>query len=161
MNIEYTDSNSSEFKKTENSTETINTVLEKNSHEITLGNNKNIKYDHVKKMEIKKKIDKIKKKEYLIDIFKILTSQTEQFSENNNGIFIFFHDLPDEIYEKVDNYVNNIYKLHKANNNSSTVFNSESIMETSDKSLDKLLTNKEKMIYRRKKYEEYISNNQD
>ena len=117
-------------------------------------------------MEIKKKIEKIKKKEYLIDIFKILTSQTSNgdYSENNNGIFIFFHDLPDEIYEKVDNYVNNIYRMHKTNINSNNIFNSEiseNLTETSDKNIDKHLTNKEKMIFRRKKYEEYLSHNQE
>jgi hypothetical protein len=169
MEVEYTDSNSSEFKKSESNFETsdVNNMFETNSKNvITLGSNKSAKFDHFKKMEIKKKIEKIKKKEYLIDIFKILTSQTSNgdYSENNNGIFIFFHDLPDEIYEKVDNYVNNIYRMHKTNINSNNIFNSEiseNLTETSDKNIDKHLTNKEKMIFRRKKYEEYLSHNQE
>ena len=46
-----------------------------------------------------------------------LTSESKDYSENNNGVFIFFHDLPDEVYEKVEAYVNNIYKLYKNNSN--------------------------------------------
>lgn len=168
MEVEYTDSNnsSSELKKSENTLDTsnINNALQKNSvNVITLNSHKNGKFDHVKKMEIKKKIEKIKKKEYLIDIFKIITSHTQDYSENNNGVFIFFHDLSDEIYEKVDNYVNNIYRLYKTNN-SANIFNSEiseSINENSEKNIDKQLTNKEKIIFRRKKYEEYLSHNQE
>jgi hypothetical protein len=169
MEVEYTDSNNSnsEKKDTENSfsTNDINNIIENNnSTEITLNPQKQPKYDHNKKMEIKKKIEKIKKKEYLIDIFKIITSHTQDYSENNNGVFIFFHDLSDEIYEKVENYVNNIYRLYKTNNTSTTIFNSEiseSINEISEKNMDKNLTNKEKIIFRRKKYEEYLSHNQE
>jgi hypothetical protein len=170
MEVEYTDSNnsSSELKKTENTFDAsdINSAIETNSSSnvITLNAQKSVKFDHVKKMEIKKKIEKIKKKEYLIDIFKIITSHTQDYSENNNGVFIFFHDLSDEIYEKVDNYVNNIYRLYKTNNNSGNIFNSEiseSIGDNSEKNIDKHLTNKEKIIFRRKKYEEYLSHNQE
>jgi len=168
MEVEYTDSNNSasELKKSENSFDTsgTNNMLEKNSQNVVTLNSKIAKFDHSKKMEIKKKIEKIKKKEYLIDIFKIITSQTQDYSENNNGVFIFFHDLSDETYEKVDNYVNNIYRLYKTNSNSANIFNSEvseSLIETSEKNIDKHLTNKEKMIFRRKKYEEYLSHNQE
>lgn len=159
MDIEYSNNNN----ETQNN---INNLSETNvENEINLPP-KISKYDHLKKMEIKKKIEKIKKKEYLLDIFKIITSESKDYSENNNGVFIFFHDLSDETYEKVENYVNNIYKIHKnnINNNSASIFNSE-ISETlndyPNKDNDKNLTNKEKMILRRKKYEEYLSHNQN
>jgi hypothetical protein len=166
MEVEYTKNNDLDncIIQQENHSTNINNLLDNNlEDEITL---KSIKYDHIKKMEIKKKIEKIKKKEYLLDIFKIITSESRDYSENNNGVFIFFHDLSDEIYEKVENYVNNIYKLHKnnINNNSASIFNSdisESINDYSEKDNDKNLTNKEKMILRRKKYEEYLTHNQN
>jgi hypothetical protein len=159
MDTEYSDNND----KPQNN---INILLEKNLENEITSKSKVSKYDHIKKMEIKKKIEKIKKKEYLLDIFKIITSGTKDYSENNNGVFIFFHDLTDEVYEKVDNYVNNIYKMHKNNisNNSTSIFNSElseTINDNSEKDNDKNLTNKEKMILRRKKYEEYLSHNQN
>lgn len=128
----------------------------------------NSKYDHNKKLELVHKINKIKKKEYLMNIFQIITIETKDYTENNNGVFIFFHNLPDNIYEKVDAYVNMIYKLHTKSLKIKNVFNSdisENIIENSDtieidNNIDKDFSNKEKMIMRRKKYEEYISQNQ-
>lgn len=166
MEVENTDINNSDNRaiQQENHSNNIDNLLENNiGNEITL---KTTKYDHTKKMEIKKKIEKIKKKEYLLDIFKIITSESKDYSENNNGVFIFFHDLSDETYKKVENYVDNIYKLYKnnINNNSASIFNSEiseSINDYPDKNNDKNLTNKEKMILRRKKYEEYLYHNQN
>jgi len=124
------------------------------------------KYTHNKKIELVKKINKIKKKEYLINIFKIINSTSNDYTENNNGIFIFFHNLNDETYEKIETYVNMIYKLHQ-NTSIKSIFSSELsdnfivISEMSDTIDDnKELSNKEKMIMRRKKYEEYITHNQ-
>jgi hypothetical protein len=170
MEVDYNDCNdcnniTSDLNKiSEENLTNINNLLEKNqTNLITINNAKITKFSHDKKMEIKKKIEKIKKKEYLVDIFKII-EQAKEFTENTNGVFFFFHDLPDEIYEKLDNYVNNIYKLHKKNTSVSNVLNSEiseTINDTSDKNIDKHLTNKEKVIFRRKKYEEYLNHNQE
>lgn len=132
------------------------------------------KYDYNKKIDLVKKINKIKKKEYLINIFKIILLYSKDYTENNNGIFVFFHNLDNDAYEKLENYVNLIYKMHRIqNNNALTVFTSEisdsefnasdSIINASDSvgvTNNKELSNKEKMIMRRKKYEEYITQNQ-
>jgi len=64
-------------------------------------------------MEIIKKINKNKKKEYLLDIFKIITHYSKDYTDNNNGVFIFFHNLEDEAYEQIENYVNKNYKIYK------------------------------------------------
>ena len=124
------------------------------------------KYDYSKKTMLVKKINKIKKKEYLLNIFKIIIKYNKEFSENNNGIFIFFHNLTDETYEKLEMYVNYIYKLHFKNNNSElsdTIKNSDIISTLENKKeilLSNNLSNKEKSLLRRKKYEEYITHNQ-
>ena len=124
------------------------------------------KYDYSKKTMLVKKINKIKKKEYLLNIFKIIIKDNKDFSENNNGIFIFFHNLTDETYEKLEMYVNYIYKLHLKNNNSElsdTIKNSDIISTLENKKeilLSNNLSNKEKSLLRRKKYEEYITHNQ-
>ena len=68
------------------------------------------KYDHNKKAELVRRINKIKKKEYLINIFNIITASSKDYTENTNGVFIFFHNLEDDVYEKLESYVNNIYK---------------------------------------------------
>jgi len=123
------------------------------------------KFDYLKKMNLVKKINKIKKKDYLINIFKIITKDSKDFSENNNGIFIFFHNLSDETYEKLDIYVNYIYKIYYKNNNSelSDIMNISDIKSTIDNKKEILLqnnlSNKEKTLLKRKKYEEYITYN--
>lgn len=104
----------------------ISTISIKNNSHLIIDNTEIIinaknkeKYDYDKKMEIVKKINKIKKKEYLIHIFKIITQDNKDYTENNNGIFIFFHNLTDDIYDKIEIYINYIYKLHKCNANNS------------------------------------------
>jgi len=175
MEIEFYDSINKQTKNDERNLEknNINNILtskklSNNNGEIILTNNKIISYDHSKKMELVKKINKIKKKEYLIDIFKIITTETKDYTENNNGIFLLFHNLSDETYEKVESFVNIIYKMHKISTINTSIFNSEiseNINNLSDFSenstIDKNLSNKEKVIMRRKKYEQYLNHNQD
>jgi hypothetical protein len=135
--------------------------------------NKESKYDYSKKLQLVRKINKIKKKDYLLNIFKIILKDNKDFSENNNGVFIFFHNLTDETYEKLELYVNYIFKLHQKNTNSelsdsirnSDIISSIAIGNTSDNKKEIHITgnlsNKEKSLLRRKKYEEYITCNQN
>ena len=127
-------------------------------------------YDHNKKMELVKKINKIKKKEYLINIFKIILLHSKDYTENNNGVFIFFHNLSDDVYDQIDSYVNKIYKMHKkSSSNILNIYNSEVsdsqnfLSDTIEIDIDndKNLSNKEKLIMRRKKYEKYLDQNQE
>lgn len=151
----------------------FNTIIDSSNYEQYL-EEKNIvikrKYDYTKKMELIKKIQKIKKSEYLINIFKIIKLESKKYNINNYGIFVMFHDLSDEVYENIENYVNSIYKLHKKPLNIVNIYDSEysenqliqSIL--SDKiELDneKNLSNKEKVILKRKKYEKYLDQNRD
>ena len=139
------------------------------SNDIVLENKNDSKFDYNKKMELVKKINKIKKKEYLINIFKIITSENKDYTENTNGVFIFFHNLSDDTYEKLETYVNYIYKLHSKNNQNINVLsdslnsiNVSELLEISSSATDvnKNLSNKEKMLLRRRNYEEYINFNQ-
>jgi hypothetical protein len=134
--------------------------------------NKESKYDYSKKLQLVKKINKIKKKDYLLNIFKIILKDNKDFSENNNGVFIFFHNLSDETYEKLEMYVNYIFKLHQKNSNSElsdSIRNSDIISSIAISNVDNKkeiyiannLSNKEKSLLRRKKYEEYITCNQN
>ena len=125
-------------------------------------------YDHNKKMELVKRINKIKKKEYLINIFKIILLHSKDYTENNNGVFVFFHNLEDEVYDQIENYVNKIYKMHKkSSSNILNIYNSELsdsqnfCSDTIEIDNDKNLSNKEKLIMRRKKYEKYLDQNQE
>jgi hypothetical protein len=129
--------------------------------------NKETKFDYSKKLQLVRKINKIKKKDYLLNIFKIIIKDNKDFSENNNGVFIFFHNLTDETYEKLEMYVNYIFKLHQKNISSelSDSIKNSDIISTYENKKEILiagnLSNKEKSILRRKKYEEYITCNQN
>jgi hypothetical protein len=147
----------------------INQIID----EIIDPKNKESKYDYSKKLSLVRKINKIKKKDYLLNIFKIILKDNKDFSENNNGVFIFFHNLTDETYEKLEMYVNYIFKLHQKNTTSEfsdSIKNSDIIsslpLDTFGDNKKEILiasnlSNKEKSLLRRKKYEEYITCNQN
>lgn len=129
-------------------------------------------YDHMKKTELVKKINKIKKKEYLLNIFKIILLHSKDYTENNNGVFIFFHNLSDDVYNQIETYVNHIFKIHKKSDNILNIYNSEysdsNLSETFLRDSDIIemknknsLSNKEKLIMRRKNYESYLNKNQE
>ena len=139
----------------------IDIVIEK---EIVINKN----FDHAKKLELVKKISKIKKKEYLLNIFKIIKTHSEDYNINNNGVYVFFHNLPDEVYEQIETYVNNIYKMHKKSSNVlNSIYNSDlsdsqfMLSDTIEIENEKQLSNKEKLIMKRKKYEQYLDQNQE
>lgn len=72
-------------------------------------NEKNIKYNFEFKMKLKNRIEKIKNKKCLTEIFEIINPNNEKCMENTHGIFIFIHNLDDTIYKKLDLYLENLY----------------------------------------------------
>ena len=66
-------------------------------------------YDYNFKIELSKKIYKIKSKKILYEIFLIISQYTKNYTQNDNGTFVFFHNLPDIVYFKINKYVNRIY----------------------------------------------------
>ena len=67
------------------------------------------KYNYEFKINLKNKIEKIKKKSNLVKIFMIINDEDAGYVENNNGIFMYIHDLKDITYNKLDKYINSIY----------------------------------------------------
>ena len=65
-------------------------------------------YNYEFKINIKNKIEKIKKKSHLVKIFMIINEENKDFVENNNGIFMYIHDLKDSTYKKLNFYLNAI-----------------------------------------------------
>lgn len=161
----------------------FNTLIGSNSYESNGSDldEKNIvikkKYDYDKKMELVKKIQKIKKSDYLVNIFKIIKADSDNYNINNNGVFIFFHDLSDEVYERIENYVEHIYKLHKKSHSDRiNIYDTECseyleysenqiiqtiLSDTIELKNEKELSNKEKVIKRRKNYAKYLEQNQN
>jgi hypothetical protein len=75
--------------------------------------------------------------------------------------------LPDEVYEQIETYVNNIYKMHKKSSNIMNLYGSDLSdtqyinSDTIEIENEKELSTKEKQIMRRKKYENYLNQNQE
>lgn len=127
-------------------------------------------YTHDKKKKLADRISKIKKKEHMIKIFEIIYKENKSITENNNGIFMFFHTLSDETYKKIEDYLKQIEK-NKIDNKSKIV-NSETYpikkkeyqpyaqdeIVSQEDIIPKLkFSNKEKNIIKRRKYYKTIN----
>lgn len=63
-------------------------------------------------------INKIKNKDKLINVYKIISKEKNlNFSYNENGIFILFNDMSNEICYNLDNYISSIKKQKLLNSN--------------------------------------------
>ncbi len=120
---------------------------------------------HEKKKKIKDDIEKIKRKKHLIEIYNIINEdENTNKTENNNGIFFTFNNLHNSTYLKLENYLTEINK----NNNKNTSKFSQTISESTSSDMKKImlksnirLSNLEKNIIKRSKYEQIINNNKD
>ena len=118
---------------------------------VVLGEDTSSIYDHRKKLELMNKIKKIVKKDYLADIFDIITTETSDYNENINGIFIFFHNLSNDVYEKIEIYVDDIYRRHS--------INFSEIKTKSDVNSNIEFSKTKTKYYENKKYYENYNNN--
>jgi len=64
-------------------------------------------YDYDAQKKLAKKINKIKEREYLIAIIKIIKTLNPDvlITENENGMFIKFNTLTQETYKRIDNFL--------------------------------------------------------
>ena len=62
-------------------------------------------YPYDKKKRLAKKISTLKKKEDMVKILEIIYEDNKNITENQNGLFMFFHKLNDSTYHKIDLYL--------------------------------------------------------
>ena len=118
------------------------------------------------KKQLANKIKKIKKKKYLKKIATIILDHKGNYIENDNGLFMFFHNLENETYVELDKCVSNIQnKINKKLNKKKESPMSDTTYEpyiTNDllknHSLLKL-SNAEKNIIKRKAYDIKLEKN--
>ncbi len=137
------------------------------------------KYSYKYKKKIADRINKIKNKKDFVKIFEIIQSdksdKKNQITENNNGLFLLFHNLKDETYVEIEKYLKILNKKRRYYKDS---VNSEDIASNTDlykpyaidefpsqKGISPKLkySNKEKNIIKKKRYEMNINseNNDD
>jgi len=114
-------------------------------------------YTHEQKEKLARRISKIKNKQKLIDILKIIQKDAsyDGMTENNNGIFMLFHKLSNDTYFKIEKYLKKNFNITSDDQfTDSQSINIDSY--TNDFDLDNQskfkYSNKEKCIIKRKLY---------
>jgi hypothetical protein len=130
-------------------------------------------YSHKKKEKLANKVSKIKRKKDLVNIFKIINGENDNVTENNNGLFLFFHNLQYETYIKLENYLNHMNNSSNSDNNSdnNNSYSDELSFKKEYKpySIDEFpsqrnfspklkYSNKEKNLIKRQRYDDNINN---
>ncbi len=124
-------------------------------------------YTYQQKKILADKLGRIKSKTILTNVFKIIHQDTQQFTENDNGVFVIFNNLSNETYYKIDCYLNSMKKNRNVINDSdseqnivlSDSANSNKSRKLSETQLDEnyesklKYSNKEKSIIKRQIYE--------
>lgn len=120
-------------------------------------------YTHKMKQRLADRISKVKNKNDMINIVKIIHEDNKNISENQNGIFMLFDSLNNDTYIQLNEYLNNIsttqkkkkpnkieYKSYSSNNCS----NEDSINYKINDQFDSKLkySNTEKSIIKRNMY---------
>ncbi len=62
-------------------------------------------YNYEFKMDLKKKIEQIKNKKSLTEIFLIIKNDDKGYVDNKSGIFMYIHELKNSTYKQLVNYL--------------------------------------------------------
>ena len=121
------------------------------------------KYNYHFKIELMNKIKKIKKKEILVKIFMIITEETKVYTQNENGIFLFFHNLSDNTYEKLNTYIDSIYHMYLKKQNNDILDSYKPFMTEKNNVINNIISEistHEKHLIKKKQYNDYLLQNQ-
>jgi hypothetical protein len=68
----------------------------------------NTAFDYIAKKQIIERINQLSRKSDFINVFNIIKKYNKNlnFSENENGIYIMFHNLSNETYSNLNKYLN-------------------------------------------------------
>jgi hypothetical protein len=123
-------------------------------------------YSYDKKKRLAKKISTLKRKKDMVKILEIISEDDTNITENQNGLFMFFHKLNDSTYHKIDLYLRSTTKKKTSENSDKNNFVSYAKNEFSDtKGKGKTISennpklkysNREKNIIKRQRYSERL-----
>jgi Bromodomain extra-terminal - transcription regulation len=118
-------------------------------------------YSYEKKKRLADRISKLKKKEDMIKIFEIIYQDNKNITENQNGLFMFFHTLDDSTYHKIDLYLRSSVKKRSPTDTTSESYSSYVKNEFPDQ--EKLnpklkYSNREKNLIKRQRYDNHLNN---
>lgn len=122
-----------------------------------------ISFDFLLKKNLANRIARIKQKDVLIKIMKLIKKDNPYYTENDNGIYVCFQNLTNNIYNEINEIVSNFEKdesLKQQSINLSYMSITNSEIDV-DSQLEKnyKLNNKQKTIIKKKLSDDFIINN--
>lgn len=125
-------------------------------------------YSYEKKKRLAERISKVKRKEDMVKIFEIIYQDNKNITENQNGLFMFFHKLNDSTYHKIDLFLRSTTKKKTSDDNTTSECKSESTKGYTSyvkndfpdqESLNPKLkySNREKNLIKRQRYDDHLN----
>ena len=105
------------------------------------------------KERLAKRISKLKKRKYFDDIIMIIKKHNPkiEITSNNNGCYLYFHNLVESTYQELENYVNSLPKKTMTKNDYDYIR-----YVNEDEELDKSYSNEEKLLIMQKQRERLL-----
>ena len=123
-------------------------------------------YSYEKKKRLADKISKIKKKDDMVKVLEIIYEDNKNITENQNGLFMLFHNLDDSTYHKLDAYLKSVSKKRSSTGSitSDSISEKKEYKSYIDDDFDHnrlnpnmKYSNKEKNLIKRNRYDNLIS----
>ncbi len=120
-------------------------------------------YSHEKKKKLAERISKLKKKEDMVKILEIIYQDNKDITENQNGLFMFFHNLNNVTYCKIEAYLKSstIKKSSEVDETASekeyTPYDTNEFPDQDTLSPKLKYSNREKNIIKRQRYDIQLS----
>jgi hypothetical protein len=70
-------------------------------------------YSPTDRKKLVEKVEKLKKREHYVNVFKLITQDTDKYTVNSNGVWIVINALPDSTMQKIENYIHKIKRTEK------------------------------------------------
>jgi hypothetical protein len=124
-------------------------------------------YSYDEKKALANKITRIKKKEYLVEIFEIIHQDNKSISENDNGMFMIFNQLDNKTFDKLDKFFDKMKKKDTEDRDSEMSKSeykpySKSEFPDQEKLSPKYkYTNKERNIIKRQRYDKILNDDSE
>lgn len=113
---------------------------------------------------IKRKINKVKDESVLVEILRVINDDpnNKRIFKNNDGVYMMFHNLTPNTYTKINKIADN-HKIKEVNNIKTefSIYSNDEFPLQDGISSKLKLSNREKNILKRKKYDKEINKNND
>ena len=127
-------------------------------------------YSYEKKKRLADKISKVKNEKDMLNMLEIIYEDNKNITENQNGLFMMFHNLNDSTYYKLDAYLKSIAKKRRLTSSASDSISEKKEYQSyikedlEDNRINPHMkySNKEKNLIKRNRYDNLIkSENSD